>query len=550
MHLEELRRLLQSDDPVASRALELVLAFESAEWIVVYRHDLAEDFTGESALAVFLRGDEVQRARIQAGHDVLPGEGGPGFVTWFEDGESRAKYCPVGSEDVVPLVHVRSHNGPFPTTVELAEDFRLCWELYEDRERGEWVTVDEVGDRVVAARWDGDDLVVSKRFLRRYQAARQLHLSIQFCVDRRGGDELKHLDGINIDVDEGDVRLAYHGADGALRTSDPKFFTRLVGKRLLPPPPMEQAGMAPFDDPSIFESFTIGVDEEGREVEHTCDHETLANYFGKNPGAPHFLTPVFFRREVLEKYFADPDRYDVQDGYLSAAHAFGIPIDNALDEHVMVFLGDLGRSLPHREQRYWRSFNVAPPGPISETAFRRSFLGQWAQSVRVEHRFVAAYEAANEAWEERFGWELFRPLHEAESHLLRSVRVPENASFSQFDDQIVRLAKVVVGALNEKQIVAASAATEKVDGGINRLERLVEQEELDAGPLCGVLRRVQGARSRSAAHNKSSAFDLTILLDGAADLRALFGLLLEELTAQLVALTQALGGEMPSEGPS
>ena len=27
----------------------------------------------------------------------------------------------------------------------------LCWDLYEDREAGEWVTVDEVGDRIVVA---------------------------------------------------------------------------------------------------------------------------------------------------------------------------------------------------------------------------------------------------------------------------------------------------------------------------------------------------------------------------------------------------------------
>ncbi|MEZ5431153.1 MAG: hypothetical protein R3F31_08240 [Verrucomicrobiales bacterium] len=32
----------------------------------------------------------------------------------------------------------------------------------------------------------------------------------------------------------------------------------------------------------------------------------LANYFGANPDALNFLTPVFFRPEVLAKYYADP----------------------------------------------------------------------------------------------------------------------------------------------------------------------------------------------------------------------------------------------------
>lgn len=545
MDVAELMELLRAEDPAASRTLQSVLAFE--EWVVVYRYDV-KDFVGDSMLAVLLRGDELEQARTQAGYDVIPGNGRPGFVTTYGVGEPETQYQPVGTDEAVPLVHVRLYNGPFPTTVELAEDFRLCWDLFEDRDRREWVTVDEVGDRIVVAKWNGDDLVVAKRFLRRYQAARQLHLSLQFCVDRRGGDELEHLDSFNVDIDEGEVRLAYHGSNGILGGIDPAYFTRLVGKRIDPPPPIEQSGMAPYDDPPEFESFVIGVDAEGRPVEHICDPDTLANYFGKNPEAPHFLTPVFFGREVLEKYFADPDRYEVQDGYLSAAHSFGLPIDNALTDHVMVFLGDLGRSLPYREQRYWRSYNLAPPGPISETAIRRSFLGQWVDSVRIEHRFFAAYEAANKAWRHRFGWKLFRPLHEADAHLLRSLRVPVNPSFSQFDDQIVRLAKVVVGALDEKLIVAATTTSEKVNGGINKLARLLAEQSLDAEDLCAALRQVQGARSRSAAHNKSSEFDMAILLDGAPDLPTLFTSLLEDLTAQLRSLAVGLGSPHPAHG--
>jgi hypothetical protein len=41
--------------------------------------------------------------------------------------------------------------------------------------------------------------------------------------------------------------------------------------------------------------------------------------------------------------------------------SWGLSIDNALDDHVAVFLGDLG-GLPDREQQYWRSHNVTPPG--------------------------------------------------------------------------------------------------------------------------------------------------------------------------------------------
>jgi hypothetical protein len=64
-------------------------------------------------------------------------------------------------------------------------------------------------------------------------------------------------------------------------------------------------------------------DVTGKPVRHTCDPDKLANYFGKNPEAPHYLTPVFFRAEVLEKYYADPGKYSVEDGSLRCGRLWG-----------------------------------------------------------------------------------------------------------------------------------------------------------------------------------------------------------------------------------
>lgn len=145
MDLAKLRDLLRSDDPRASAALESILAFETTEWITVYFNDISDDKTGDSRIAGFLRGEELERARGRAGYDFSPGDGHPGFVTWYSGEDDRTEYWPVGQGDYVPLVHVRLYNAPFPRTVEIAEDFRLCWDLYEDSDAREWVTVDEVG---------------------------------------------------------------------------------------------------------------------------------------------------------------------------------------------------------------------------------------------------------------------------------------------------------------------------------------------------------------------------------------------------------------------
>ena len=40
------------------------------------------------------------------------------------------------------------------------------------------------------------------------------------------------------------------------------------------------------------------LDENGKEIRHTCNPSCLSNYFGANPSAPHYLTPVYFDAAV------------------------------------------------------------------------------------------------------------------------------------------------------------------------------------------------------------------------------------------------------------
>src|SRR5207248_11179692 len=102
--------------------------------------------------------------------------------------------------------------------------------------------------------------------------------------------------------------------------------------------------------------------------------------FDRDPdhSIPHYLTPVHFRREVLGRYFDRPDRYRVDDGLLWCGTLWNLQIDNDHPDHVVVYLGDLGRDLPKAERPHWRLHNIPPDGPAeSETSFRRNRLAQW-----------------------------------------------------------------------------------------------------------------------------------------------------------------------------
>jgi hypothetical protein len=165
------------------------------------------------------------------------------------------------------------------------------------------------------------------------------------------------------------------------------------------PPDRSECGIWPFEAVKEYLSFIIDEDVRGRPVEHSCNPALLANNFGANPGAPHYLTPVFFQREVLRKYYENSNQYEIEDGSVECTGMWHLRADNNHADHVVVFLGDLGRDLPTSEQRHWRHHNVLPEDrELSETAIRRSFLGEWADAELPDFLFKHAYAAANEAW--------------------------------------------------------------------------------------------------------------------------------------------------------
>ena len=242
------------------------------------------------------------------------GNGGYGFSQGYEDGATKTTYERFPDEGAELLVISRTFHGIRPDELELVEEFRLLFDLWEDRATRTYFYFDQAGNAVKAATIEPKQVRVLTSLLRRYQAAKQLHLALysdstHFSTDLQDErEEWKHEDD--------ESRFEYCREVPGLGTGK---FSRLLGKRVLPPPSREECDLWPFERAERFESFAIGATPDGREVVHTSGPDKLANYFGANPGSPHYLTPVYFRREVLNKYYAEPDRYSVDDGYLRCA---------------------------------------------------------------------------------------------------------------------------------------------------------------------------------------------------------------------------------------
>lgn len=508
---EELVRHLRQDD-----VREIADRKGSEAWTTVYR-SWREELENGGEFAAFAPSEYRQSALASGSWDLRIGGGLPGFTQFYEDGEPTAVYLRHGNDSgIEPIVITQSHYGIKQRQLpQISEEFRLYHNLWQSPDGRQLVLIDDDGSEEVVAVISEKEVRVRTPLLRQFQAARQLDLllfidSVRYAPGLEFGSDLESL---NEEIENDDSR--YFLAVGEPFSKDGPF-SRLNGKKIIPPPAVEKAGVWPYEDESEnYVDFMIGEDEFGAPTRHTCDPDKLANYFGANPDAPHYLTPVFFRREVLQRYYEEPEKYSVEDGYLRCGALWGVRMDNDHPEHVMVFLGDLGRDLPESHRDHWRAHNITPTGHMSRTVYRRSFLAEFADPEAPDLKFKSLYRRFNEAWEEERGWRLYKEPHKDDEHVIKRLRVPLNDTQPEFETQIAALSKVLVDFLNEKEIAKALGGSLDGEKGIAKLERWLKSESYaHVERDIKFLRRLQRLRSKGTAHRKASDYEKHLAQEG------------------------------------
>ncbi|MCQ4623754.1 hypothetical protein, partial [Corynebacterium sp. CCUG 70398] len=258
-------------------------------------------------------------------------------------------------------------------------------------------------------------------------------------------------------------------------------------------------------DPSEYEDFIIGISEDGEAIRHTSDPDTLNNYFDKNPGAPHYLTPVYFSKDVLNKYASSPSRYKISTSRLECLNLWGLDI--SINEHdlVVVYLGDIGTCLPSEEHQHWRIHNVAPEGGIDEGRFRRDILGQWADSPDAVNEIRRKVKRINKITEDELGFPIWRSPDVHLDAELNALIGPLSSDPAALTDPVLTLSKFLVDSINGRAINRALKG-EEIDPKkhLANLSTVLEKNDLPAGWV-QTLRDLQGLRSRGGiAHIRNS----------------------------------------------
>lgn len=517
------------------------------EMVTIYLSNGTEQYD-HSIYCALIPQNSISKCLEDFSWDLGYEEGLPGSCKSYDNGVETVRYDRYGFNDgIEPLIYDRDFHGIKDRYREINEEFRLFHNLYHDTKENKFIKIDSSGREETIAIISDNKIQIRLKEIREFLAIKEMVLSIQFDFREYSMFELSDLS-----ISEDDKQKTKNeDSIWALGYGDGLFcsfisFSRMCGKYIIQPLPKSKSGLWRFaeEKPKQFVEYIIGSNEDGENINYTSDPDSLTNYFGSNPDAPHYLTPVHFAKAVLDKYYTS-SKFSIDDGYLSCGALWGLQIDNHHPDTVCVWLGDLGRDLPYEEQLYWKSYNIPPAGTVSDVYFKRQILAEFTDSKQPEHLFNIFYDNLIKESTKNLSWPILLPLAKEDEYHIKRIRIPATENQSEFDDLILSLTKILIDSLNEKELNKLIPEDKRSDlkGSINKLDCVLQQNtKNDFSNHITFLKNLQNLRSSGVAHLKGKNYNKIASEFGVHtnSLISIFKQILEEANKLLEFLTKEI----------
>lgn len=499
------------------------------DWIVVARDQKIGGCNYFTYSVLVLNNEESMKTILKTPDWEIIRRGGVGDFgfPYFEiSDDDELVYFPARLEEVdglflQPFVLYRSYHGFVPNKFEFVQSFLLFHRAFYSAKEKQFKRVTENGDIVNVAKLEyesernqvlladahhlKDFLCANKSFLVRYHD--HVRFSEQDISKLKDDEVFTKISDTSRCID---ISLRKEGFHLERYVSH----SRLLGKDVVlpnPKPDPRHRYAIIGEDNRQFEKFIIGRNADG-EIEYaTCNEEELSNFF-TDRNAPLYLSHVYFKAEVLSKYYHDSTRYSVGEWGLSCLTKWGLEFVRQEKDLVHVYLGDLGY-IPYDEQKHWRSFNVVYMGPMSEKRFRRDFLLEVSESENPVTLFRKRYELIQRSFLDKYKELLFIELDEGDKYRWDTLHLPLTEDWSEFDNQSLALAKITTDALNvsflKRETGRKIDPVGEIRNNIELFGEFLKQKGAQMNTISYIsdkFRMVQIIRSTGPAHLKKKNF--------------------------------------------
>jgi hypothetical protein len=192
---------------------------------------------------------------------------------------------------------------------------------------------------------------------------------------------------------------------------------------------------------AVFKAINL---KTGKRIEVSCDPAGLSNYFQRESTLPLEMSPAFFKAELLHRYKADQEKYDLRDRSISCRGTWSLKTYDINDAgQVHTYLRYL-RQLPYKEQVYWQSFNEWPKGPISKRALATDFKGEWHTEYDALNALRYKIHSLDDSPP---GW--WSPRGEK---LAGAVHYPATAASTEWANEILALDQLLIEGFRSKNL--------------------------------------------------------------------------------------------------
>ncbi|MDX9782819.1 MAG: hypothetical protein RBT35_07565 [Bacteroidales bacterium] len=478
--------MTKDDFFMQNRINEIQTNFIKDGWLKIYESKNSESEISDGIYCCLANSSCIEKYKKNYDWPMYIGE--EGKPTIYEGNIYKTNY----NEEIEPFIFYRS----FPllkrqdSYIDISEEFILYFNLLEEiRNKNDrtYYYINECGEKEEVLIIQPNYAKIKLKYLKEYITIREMHLIVFFEFMRL--TEFANASW-EVNVNEKTEITENFIYNHLIRLVDSRIQNWIIGKVFITPN-IDKSYHFDLSNRKL-ESYITGYDKDGNEVYEECKRSTNK-----------YFTLTYFRKQVLDKYYDNPQIYDI-DGFRISSPFFSLKIDNNLEDYVPVFLVELS-NLPHNEQLFWKHYNIPPPeGPkMSKTYYETMIQGNWAKHPETpDLYFKYKYEQFNNDWESKFGWPFYKPLSKIDNYIFKSLHIPTSNNIKSFCETILSIVKLTIDRLNEKEL-SKDIELEDNDKGITKLAKFLLKSGYDLPEMIEFLKHLQNLRSGIVAHSFS-----------------------------------------------